>query len=247
MSEETVNTNINEKDDIYFNGTIENELEASNVSTDVDELNDANINLNKTPADDISTKNDNGGFIIENIYYNADFQNNTDIDLPKLTLNFSEQSASKQSSKKSDLYYAIYGESIDTDEQSAELGLIKDNILDLQRKYCIIEPLGYNGSLIKNLYTLLKNKGTYDKNQKIVGRMKKDYNTYYHGYDLKMCIEYTRENNSFNNNLINIFRNTFLHKKEEECLDNHEKCMKWLHDRNSKQTSHVNAQYAKRM
>ena len=41
-------------------------------------------------------------------------------------------------------------------------------------------------------------------------------------------MEYTRRDNSFIEGLRGIFKKSSLYNKENDCLDNHERCVNWI-------------------
>ncbi len=55
-----------------------------------------------------------------------------------------------------------------------------------------------------------------------------DYSNFYRGNDLGVFIEYTRRNNSIIEGLRSIFNKSSLYNEENDCLDSHERCIRWI-------------------
>ena len=96
-------------------------------------------------------------------------------------------------------------------------------------KYYHIDDLKkYDGSTGKNLLRFFANLPTYIYNKLAVNEMDYDSSLFNNESDFISFIEYTRRRNSIRNALKSVFSKSYLVSFEGQCLNNHERCVKWM-------------------
>ena len=55
-----------------------------------------------------------------------------------------------------------------------------------------------------------------------------DYMCFHHAADLAVYIDYMQKSNSVKEGLKGVFKKSALYSKEDEHLDNHDKCVNWI-------------------
>ncbi len=105
---------------------------------------------------------------------------------------------------------------------------VSSRVEDFESRYRIDNALGYSSSIGKNFVTFVKNIPIYNANKKKLRRIARDYELYYHSDDLGVFMEYIRRDNSIIEGLKKIFKKSSLYTKEDEFLDNHDRCVNWI-------------------
>ena len=101
-------------------------------------------------------------------------------------------------------------------------------VKDFNRRYGINETLEYNSTVGKNMINFFKNISAYTTNKKILKRMAFDYLTFHFNEDLSIYMDYVRKDNSVMEGLRRVFNKSALFSKEEEYLNNHDRCVNWI-------------------
>jgi len=97
---------------------------------------------------------------------------------------------------------------------------------NLQYKFSTL--LNYNGTFFKNCVNFFRNIPRYNFNKNTIKLAERDYETFYHGSDLRDFIDYSKKRNSIKVAIEIIFKCSRLSKREIECLFNHDKCKEWI-------------------
>lgn len=111
-------------------------------------------------------------------------------------------------------------------ELSVEYLVKRINYYKIQYDFNHLLP--YDGCMVKNIISLIRNIPKYGKNNRLVRNAVRDYNIFYGGDDLDGFIIYSKKRNSVMNALATIFKSSRLSKHERELLDNYDKCLDWI-------------------
>lgn len=101
-----------------------------------------------------------------------------------------------------------------------------------KRQYHFRRLKKYNSNFIVNLSRLLSNVPKIIHNKKMIKNMKKDYNNFYRGEDLRRSINNALSENSIAKSLRLIFKNSLISKREEESLIAHSNVLNELYNFN---------------
>lgn len=161
--------------------------------------------------------NDNNEFIIEN--NNIPTKDITEFDFSSL---FTPE-------KKENCEFILNIDDIEhKEEKKNDIEKISGQFKTYNNMYKIEETYEYNDNIVMNIINLLRNIPKYIKNKRKISWMLSDYYCYYKGKNLNDYINYSRNNNSILNAIKNIFKNTRLNNRENECLNNHNLCTEYI-------------------
>lgn len=117
---------------------------------------------------------------------------------------------------------------LDTFKYSDETEYLQEMVKRYTRQYCIRDLRKYGHSKGNNVLNFIGNLPTYIYNKQAVREMEYDSSIFYSGSDFVSFIEYTRRRNSISNALKSVFNKSYLISFEGNCLNNHERCVRWM-------------------
>ncbi len=95
----------------------------------------------------------------------------------------------------------------------------------------VVEPIEYSkGNPGRNTIIFFRNIPRYIHNKFAIREMEREFFYYYRGGDFAGYIEFMKKKNSIQEALKAIFEGTCLFSSEDELLNEHEDCAKWMHD-----------------
>ena len=111
---------------------------------------------------------------------------------------------------------------------SSDEDFITSKVDSFDERYKLVKTNPYNGNIIHNMTSLLKNIPIYKTNKKRLKIIRFDYSCFYRKDELKAYIRYNEKNNSIKEGIKSIFGKSSLYSKETKYLDNHERCIEWI-------------------
>ena len=126
------------------------------------------------------------------------------------------------SERKKSLYFQI------EDEYASDEEFVAAKVDEFGHRYKISEAYEYSNSIGKNMISFIKNIPIYNANKRKIKRMMCEYSLFHRSDDLGIYIEYVRKDNSIIEGLRKIFNKSSLYNREDEYLDNHERCVNWI-------------------
>ena len=117
---------------------------------------------------------------------------------------------------------------LDTIKYSDETEYLQEMVKRYTQQYCIRDFKRYGHSRGKNVLNFIGNLPTYFYNKQAVREMEYDSSIFYSGNDFVSFIEYTRRRNSISSALKSVFNKSYLISFEGSCLNNHERCVRWM-------------------
>lgn len=126
------------------------------------------------------------------------------------------------SERKKSLYFQI------EDEYASDEEFVTAKVDEFGQRYKISEAYEYNNSIGKNMISFVKNIPIYNANKRKIKRMMCEYTLFHRSDDLGIYIEYIRKDNSIIEGLRKIFNKSSLYNRENEYLNNHERCVNWI-------------------
>lgn len=122
----------------------------------------------------------------------------------------------------------INSKSEETENNINEFDYLNNKANKYYKQYGIVKTSDYCNN--NKLFTFIKNIPANMINKSRIKHMKKDYQIYYHGIDLRSYIAYEENRNSIVNGLKIVLSKSFINTKAGKCLTNHEECKNWLYD-----------------